>query len=167
MYRLRFLLASEGCKAFCALGGICDQFNPLSAALNLTVTEGVSLGIAYFRIPNIRLGEMARRRAVGVDEFPRLLSFEQLGVKEQDRRGCALSLRVDLPMGSPKGGGRGGYGKIAWPRPFSIPRPTVRLPLGLIRTVLQSRLHRMACRTRERENGGIRGGTQEFFFPAL
>ena len=85
MYRLRLLLAAGGCRAFDTFGGLCAQFNLLGVAPDLTVTEGVSLGIAYFRILSIRLEETARQRAVGEDEFIRLLSPDQLGVKEQAR----------------------------------------------------------------------------------
>ena len=102
IYHLRFLFAAEGCKAFGAFGGLCAQFNLLGVVLNLSVTEGVSIGLAYFRILSIRLGEMARQRAVGADEFIRLLTPEQLGVKEQARRECALSARGDPPKGFPR-----------------------------------------------------------------
>ena len=110
MYRLRFLFAAECCKAFDTFGGLCAQFNLLGVAPNLTVAEGFSLGLAYFRILSIRLEEMARQRDVGGDEFIRLLSPEQLGVKEQARRARALSAR-----GAPPNGGK--LGKNAWARP--------------------------------------------------
>ena len=48
MYRIRFLLAAESCQAFSAFGGVCAQFNRLSAVPNLAVTDGASLGLAYF-----------------------------------------------------------------------------------------------------------------------
>ena len=108
MYHLRFLFAAESCRAFDAFGGLCTQFNLLGVVLNLTVTEGVALGMAYFRILSIRLEEMARQRAVGAEGFIRLLTSEQLDVKEQARRECALAVRGDLPKGSPKGG-KGGF----------------------------------------------------------
>ena len=99
MYQFRFLFAAEECKTFEAFGGLRGQFNLLSVVLNLTVTEVVGMGLAYFRIIIIRLEEMARRRAIAVDEFPRLLPFAQLGVKEQTRRERALPLRSDPPKG--------------------------------------------------------------------
>ena len=113
MYHLRFLFATEGCETFDAFGGLCAQFNLLGVALNLSVAEGVSFGVAYFRILPIRLVEMARQRAVGADEFIRLLTSEQLGVKEQARRECALSARGDPSKGFP----RREKGKNGWSRP--------------------------------------------------
>ena len=104
MRRLRFLVSEEGCEAFVNFGGLRDQLDLLLAAPNLSVTGGVIMGIAYFRILNVRLGEMARRRAVSRGEFVRLLSFGQLAVKEQARRECARSLRGDPPRGLAKGG---------------------------------------------------------------
>ena len=70
MYHMRFLLASEGCRAFDSFGGIRHQFNSLSAAIDLAVKEGIGLGIAYVRTLCIRLEETAIQRDVASDEFP-------------------------------------------------------------------------------------------------
>ena len=113
MYRVRILFAAESCRAFDSFGGLCAQFNLLGVVLNLTVTEGVSLGMAYFRILIIRSEEIARQRAVGADGFIRLLAPDQLDLKEQARRECALAVRGDPPKGSP----RSGKGSFARTRP--------------------------------------------------
>ena len=51
---------------------------------------------------------MARRLDVGAEGFIRLLTPEQLDVKEHARRECALAVRGDPPKGSPRGG-KGGF----------------------------------------------------------
>ena len=99
MCHMRFLPAAESCRAFAAFGGLCAQFNLLSVALNISVTEGFGFGLAYFRILSTRLEETARQRAVSAEEFYRLLPFGQLGVKEQARRECALPNRGDFGKG--------------------------------------------------------------------
>ena len=118
MYQLRFLLAAESCRAFTAFGGLCAQLNHLSVVLNLSVTEGFSFGLSYFRILATRLEETARQRAVSADDFARLLSYEQLDVKEQARRECALSNKGDFPKGS-------GMDKGSKNRKGSFPVPEV------------------------------------------
>ena len=115
MYQMRFLLAAESCRAFAPFGGLCAQLNHLCVVLNLSATEGFSFGLAYFRILATRLEETARQRAVSADEFSRLLSYEQLDVKEQARRECALSSRGEFSKGFGKDKGSGKQRKGSLP----------------------------------------------------
>ena len=121
---MRYALAAEGCKDCDAFGGLCAQRNLLSAAPNLAVTEGVSLGNAYCRTPIIHLEWKARKRAVSSDEFHSLLSPEQIEVDEQARRERSLSARSGLPKEFANGGNPSL--KPAWDRPTSdsLPDPS-------------------------------------------
>ena len=88
---MRFLFTADGFKAIGSYGWMFDQADLLSAALNLAVTECVRLVPAYSRILRIRMGGTARQRAGFADDFARPVSSEQLEVKEQALRECALS----------------------------------------------------------------------------
>ena len=161
MCHMRFLPAAESCRAFAAFGGLCAQFNLLSVALNISVTEGFGFGLAYFRILSTRLEETARQRAVSAEEFYRLLPFGQLGVKEQARRECALSTRGDYGKGFPRDKGakqrKGSHPAHGVPL-ADAPSTSQAFPIAQ----LSAHIRRDPIR-RAKGNGGLKRGNAPFW----
>ena len=101
LYHQRFLMTGGCCGSFQAFGGLCDQLNLVAIVLNLCVAESMGLGLTYFKTPSSLLEASARMGIIAPNEFPSLLGSEQLGVKEQARRGLPLSFRSAPHKGFP------------------------------------------------------------------
>ena len=62
LYRLRFVFASDICKAWLKFGGLAPQLAHLATVLHVGITESVGTALSYRRIVGANLQEKARKR---------------------------------------------------------------------------------------------------------